>query len=41
MNIVKLHVSKSLDSLAILSQSTNSTLNESLIMYLCYKFSEY
>ena len=41
LNIEKLHnVSKSLHCLLI-SQSTNSTLNESLIIYLCYKFSEY
>ena len=39
LNIAKLHVSKYLPCLVI-SQSINSTLSESLIIYLRYKFSE-
>ena len=39
LNIAKLHVSKYLHCLAI-SQLINSTLSESLIIYLRYKFSE-
>ena len=39
LNIAKLYVSKYLHCLAI-SQLINSTLSESLIIYLRYKFSE-